>query len=821
MLALWRGNAPFGGDALSAFGPWREFSRQSLRGGVLPLWNPHLFCGMSFLANGQSALLYPFSAIYLLLPTYPAQFIDVYFHNLLLACGAYLLARSLGLSRLSAFLAASLIALGGGVSARVYGGHFTWHAVRAWIPWLLWATLLFCKFGSKKHGALAALFVTFILAAGHPLVAALGFALTLGLIAALLIARQVRFSLHWALILLLLALTIGAVSWLPLQEASQFGVRSKGLPYSFAVIGSGSWRTLVRLLLPDFFGGNGKLQWSMSYFPLEEAASLGLVPFFLALLAPVLARLPRRDGSPSSLYLPRAVTWLWSAMLIAFVLALGNNTPVYRLAFEHLPLFRSLRIPVRWLELWFFCAALLSGFSLEGCRQRLRVANDKRDAISLLLILLAIAAVFCLALESWLMSQAPDSSLWMTTAQWNAQRLPQAALEAASQLRWTAVFSALSGFLIAALAAFLVWRWQSAPNAKKGVIERAFCTLMIAELLILFWRHATPAELEQVQSTIQWPPEIASAYKLGERWDTSFRGPWGEYAWNGGMPHSIDIFNGYDPFSPRRFFDFAGAMEGIKFVAYQYQPTRRTALLRVAGVTHTLSAPDTGDGTTPPPSCEFETPKRETTVEAWSLWRYRGAWPRAYLTDNVIRAPEGQQLELLAKLAANDFDLQRHPVVTSPNAFQGIEPHAPTTQRIMPGEITHWSRTVNSVSLDMTLHKSAVLVYSENNYPGWKAYITSPKPRPAPIEFANYLFRGIEVPTDTQHVTLVYESQTFRLALFLSLLGIGFLTALAINLIKNRIGDNPHARRNSSECQNSDRGRRNRPHQPPDRNPAG
>ncbi len=249
---------------------------------------------------------------------------------------------------------------------------------------------------------------------------------------------------------------------------------------------------------------------------------------------------------------------------------------------------------------------------------------------------------------------------------------------------------------------------------------------MIAELLILFWRHATPAEIGT--SAVHDPVAARNREVLISRASVGillFAALGANMPGTGVCHIALTYSTATTRSAPDDFSISRAPWRASNSWSYQYQPTRRTALLRVAGVTHTLSAPDTGDGTTPPPSCEFETPKRETTVEAWSLWRYRGAWPRAYLTDNVIRAPEGQQLELLAKLAANDFDLQRHPVVALPNAFQGIESHAPTTQRIMPGEITHWSRTVNRVSLDMTLHKSAVLVYSENNYPGWKAYITA------------------------------------------------------------------------------------------------
>src|SRR3712207_4531006 len=40
---------PFEDDALGLFRPWREFARQAIGTGTLPLWNPHIFCGLPFM----------------------------------------------------------------------------------------------------------------------------------------------------------------------------------------------------------------------------------------------------------------------------------------------------------------------------------------------------------------------------------------------------------------------------------------------------------------------------------------------------------------------------------------------------------------------------------------------------------------------------------------------------------------------------------------------------------------------------------------------------------------------------------------------------
>lgn len=47
---------------------WKSFIRQQLAEGEIPLWNPHQFSGVSFMAAGQQSTLYPLSLVYYILP---------------------------------------------------------------------------------------------------------------------------------------------------------------------------------------------------------------------------------------------------------------------------------------------------------------------------------------------------------------------------------------------------------------------------------------------------------------------------------------------------------------------------------------------------------------------------------------------------------------------------------------------------------------------------------------------------------------------------------------------------------------------------------
>jgi len=48
-----------GVDVFTYFTPFKAYAAEVLRAGRLPLWNPYLFMGVPFLANIQTAVLYP------------------------------------------------------------------------------------------------------------------------------------------------------------------------------------------------------------------------------------------------------------------------------------------------------------------------------------------------------------------------------------------------------------------------------------------------------------------------------------------------------------------------------------------------------------------------------------------------------------------------------------------------------------------------------------------------------------------------------------------------------------------------------------------
>ena len=55
-------------DVIQQYFPWRKFYAESLKQGELPLWNPFMFCGTSFVGNGMSAIFYPLNLLFVIMP---------------------------------------------------------------------------------------------------------------------------------------------------------------------------------------------------------------------------------------------------------------------------------------------------------------------------------------------------------------------------------------------------------------------------------------------------------------------------------------------------------------------------------------------------------------------------------------------------------------------------------------------------------------------------------------------------------------------------------------------------------------------------------
>src|SRR3989344_3655161 len=94
-------------DVIRQLYPWKTFTLGLLKSGQFPLWNPYNFSGSPLFANSQSAVLYPLSIFYFLLPQVIAWSLLVVLQPLLAGLFTYLYSRQIRIGRRASIFAAT------------------------------------------------------------------------------------------------------------------------------------------------------------------------------------------------------------------------------------------------------------------------------------------------------------------------------------------------------------------------------------------------------------------------------------------------------------------------------------------------------------------------------------------------------------------------------------------------------------------------------------------------------------------------------------------------------------------------------------------
>jgi hypothetical protein len=276
------------GDVASQIEPWLIFLRHELRRGRLPFWNPHQFSGAPYWSNGQGAPLFPLHLLFAALPLQIGFVLLPWLRVVIGGCGAWALARELGLGRPASLVAALVFPLSGMVTSFLLFPMGNTHAL---VPWVLLATE---RLAAGRSGwPFLALAGGLQLLGGHPEtpvftgLLALVYLLARG--SARPLATWAGFAGGW-----ITALAISAVHTLPL--ALLLPRTGKWLHWTLPT--PVPWGDLLvlqgRLILPDLFGNPADGTWWGPFNYAGTALYTGAATLPLALAGLALARRDRR-----------------------------------------------------------------------------------------------------------------------------------------------------------------------------------------------------------------------------------------------------------------------------------------------------------------------------------------------------------------------------------------------------------------------------------------------------------------------------------------------------------------------------------------------
>jgi hypothetical protein len=768
---LFGGRVLYWGTLLLQFAPWRQLVADALRAGEWPLWTQALGNGAPLLANHQSAVFYPLHLLFLVFPVEQALGYSLALHLALAGLFAWLWARALGLGALGRLVTALAYA-GSGFLV----GHALFPSMVEAATWLPLAFLLTERLAKRRRAsdalALGAVLgVQFL--AGHAQLWYYGawaigvYGLCRGWQIGKSAGRQVGRSASWQVGLLLalaVAVAVGAaaVQMLPTWELAAHSQRTDGAEWDFAMTYSfWPWR-FVTLLIPDFFGhpADGDYWGYGNYF--EDNGYLGVLPLILAGLAVVgwLRNARRAPGSPR----PAAVgqiPFLLAMAMVALLLALGKNTPLYPLLFRYAPGFGAFQAPARFLCLYTFAVATLAGIGADRFR-----LSYPRQYVSRL----ALAGGLALATLAWIAyRQLPALQPTFT--------------------RSTMLF----GGLLALSAATLLLRGRDAdadPRVARSPLPRRWWPVVVVGLiagdLLFFGRRLNPTadpalyrldtasgDYLRAQAVAGQPFRLFSFER--DVYDTMFE----RYT------RSAD-------FGPTDLGDLSGlretllpnlaALEGLES-ANNYEP------LLVAGYADLLEAVEEA----PLPDAlrllglmnvryvvsSQPLPNATPVYSSGEVWLYANpdALPRAWIVHRARALPDPDRL--LAELADPAFDPTSEVLLAA-----STSPLPPNSQPSIsnPQSTVRFLRYhANQVTISTVLSQPAYLVLAQTFYPGWQVRVDG---LPAEVVPANYAFGAVYLAAGEHQVAFSYRPLSFYAGLAVS--GLTWATLAVWGVVSRR-----------------------------------
>jgi hypothetical protein len=115
---------------------WKHFFIEALHNREMPLWDPYIFAGHPFLANGQHSGLYPLSLVFYILPLWRAYGVFAWLQLGLAGTFAYFFARVLGIRRLGGLITGITFQFSGFMVASSVP-HPMIIAAASWLPFIL------------------------------------------------------------------------------------------------------------------------------------------------------------------------------------------------------------------------------------------------------------------------------------------------------------------------------------------------------------------------------------------------------------------------------------------------------------------------------------------------------------------------------------------------------------------------------------------------------------------------------------------------------------------------------------------------------------
>ena len=742
-----RGETFFDDVLLGFFGPEKHGLAALLRSGVVPTWLDNQYGGEPFLANLQHGVLYPGNLPFWVLPsTSMALEVVVAAHLAFAGLGMWVFCR-IALRTGWAGAAVAALAFGLGSVSLQHIILLNQLQVIAWMPLVVALGHLALESGRLRSVVLCGVAAGLQLLAGHPeewvytlfALATYGLAWSLGAGLGAWPRRVVAAALRLGGAIVAL---VGLFAWqlLPTLVLQRQGWRtSPGFAEQYELPA----RLAFNALLPDY----GNVLFG------ENVGFVGLVALGLAGLGVW--------AGPARLLFMRV--WVVAITLFGVVMALGDQSALYRLIAAHVAVVAEFRVPARYLLLGYFGLAAAAALGTDALLHREvgRLAARLRQGLGGLAVV-GLLLGFALVVGGG-RSGVADSYRW-----WLAAALVGVVAWAAATVRW--VPRVLVAILLLAVTA--VELQQARPRAEyhqlvpdaayddPGPVMERLGRERGRYVSIAWDRPTTAAERDLIEVPEGWPSRMINYYRISWPRRLAARPAW-EYATNAETISGRD--GGLMPLRTYQEF-FAAAVDPKAHLTagVNLEPPSEWGwdALDLMGVRWFVTAG------LPPAEVDVLRKHgfREVDQAAFiHLWE-RPAPPlaRMYYDLDVIADPA----QRVARLNGNYPLLQRAIVE---------KPLGELSQPRTPAAVELRRRAQTRVEVEVQGAADGLLVLADPWYPQWKVTLDG---RPAELLRVDHAFRGVRVPAGSHRVVFTYEDRALQVGLVVSAVSVLGLAGL-------------------------------------------
>ncbi|MBU1885321.1 YfhO family protein [Patescibacteria group bacterium] len=316
-------------DNYSLMMPIKLFQARWIRQGIIPLWNPLLFSGISLIGDINQSLFYPSTLLFVLFKPALALNLTLLIHLFITGLGMFHLAKQFVKKGRWAVLAGILWMLSAQVTNSL--NNLSILQSLAWTPWVIWLGLLLSK--NKKAQWWLPIIITLQLLGGYPqhvLYAVLGALFLSGF------KKKIQWQI-WLKNWLLVGITsilLSSFVWLPFVETLVSSTRVVQTQIQ-SVSGSLHPIELIKLIVPTFFDNlRLGLRWGPKW---NQTPYLAWYMGWLGILVPIVVTFSKKRT--------KLDMWLAGGVLFTLWFALGEYAPGFRLLQRAIPILKISRIP--------------------------------------------------------------------------------------------------------------------------------------------------------------------------------------------------------------------------------------------------------------------------------------------------------------------------------------------------------------------------------------------------------------------------------------------------------------------------------------------